>query len=78
MLSDILVIVKNNHLKAIDVLAPLNDIADCEPSFFKNNIEGLSNLVKNICLDDKIVDNSIKELALEIIVSTVERIPSVL
>jgi len=38
----------------------------------------VASLVKIICLDKDIDDNAVKELALETLIATIERIPSVL
>jgi hypothetical protein len=46
--------------------------------FFKEKINDLSLLIKKICLDKSIDEVSIKELALEIIINIIERVPSII
>lgn len=59
-----------------DSLTHISDISEGEPKFFKKHFNYLYEAVVAISFNKDIEDQGIKKMALEIIVSVVERIPS--
>ena len=59
------------------MLACLQEMIEAEPKFFKSSFNMLFDLTKQIVFDS-LKDQSLKELATEIIVTFVERIPSLI
>ena len=63
--------------KANDALSALNDIAESEPKFFKGYFLDYMKLVYKICTDKTLDDISTKDIVLETMITTLERIPSI-
>ena len=59
-----------------DVLSTLADIADAEPKFFKASFSYVIEFVRAFVFDKNVDDSSLKEMAISILISIVERIPA--
>ena len=59
-----------------DVLSTLADIADAEPKFFKASFSYLHEFVRVLVYDKNFSDPTLKEIAINILISIVERIPA--
>jgi len=59
-----------------DVLSTLADIADTEPKFFKASFSYVLEFVMAFVFDKSVDDSSLKEMAISILISIVERIPA--
>ena len=68
----------NDLSKANDALSALNDIAESEPRFFKANFVHLLELANKICTDKDLNEIMTKDIILETMVATLERIPAII
>ena len=59
-----------------DLLSTLADIADTEPKFFKASFSYLHEFVRVLVYDKNFSDPTLKEIAINILISIVERIPA--
>ena len=59
-------------------MSALNDIAESEPRFFKGNFKHLLELANKICTDKDLNEIQTKDIILETMVATLERIPSII
>lgn len=53
------------------------DIVESEPRFFKKNFQYLFKTVQKICGVKEVEDDGIKQMAIQVLVSMMERIPKI-
>jgi len=58
-------------------LSTLADIAEAEPKFFKENFNITFEFIKWVVYDKEIDDIALKEIAVNFIITIIERIPSI-
>eukprot|EP00331_Platyophrya_macrostoma_P022094 CAMPEP_0176443770 /NCGR_PEP_ID=MMETSP0127-20121128/22638_1 /TAXON_ID=938130 /ORGANISM="Platyophrya macrostoma, Strain WH" /LENGTH=1003 /DNA_ID=CAMNT_0017829097 /DNA_START=385 /DNA_END=3396 /DNA_ORIENTATION=+ len=77
IMNTTLIVLDKSEDKGVDCLSSIVDLVESEPKFFKKNFDYLFQSMKKICSAKDLSVDGIKQMAIQIIVSMIERLPTI-